>query len=241
MKVTSWTYHKTGTVLLGDILRKTSRKLGYEYIGWEKCSEKSGKHKDDKIQRAIKSNAELKGVHCVRHPFEIVASGYKYHKRCNYEAWLTTNQDWDFSFNHGKCKSKKYREILNDLNQRQGLIFEIHNASQHAIRKMSAEFDEALADERFINIRLEDMSTNFNGTCAKIAKHFGVDSKVFCEIASEFDKTGSKLPEESKRHITNPSSDPYTYDKLLDPYHKCEVIGLDTNVWKFMKQNNYGW
>ena len=69
---------------------------------------------------------------------------------------------------------------------------------------MSAEFDEALADERFINIRLEDMSTNFNDTCIKIAKHFGVDSEVFCEIASEFDKTGSKLPEESKGPYNKP-------------------------------------
>jgi hypothetical protein len=211
MTLYKWTYHKTGTVLLRGIL------------------ERVGELTED-IAKASK------GVHCVRHPFEIVASGYKYHKRCDYEEWLVTPNEWDMR--NLSAKSNIYKEILNELDQHDGILFEIHNAAQDAIRKMSKEYIVAKSDPRFLSIRLEDMSTNFKGTCRMIAEHLEVDPIKFLEIASPFDKNREGY---FSKHVTNPARRPHTYSMLLDDFHKCEILSLDTNVWEFMKEYDYEW
>jgi hypothetical protein len=127
------THHKTGTVLMYRVFRDLSRAFGFKYfVGPQEDLPDSTEvwfEDHSRIQLETLAQAVL-GVHVIRHPYEILASAYRYYLVCG-EEWCTTpgytNPEIpstpEFTSHLGAGRS--YQEILRSLPPSQGLALEI--------------------------------------------------------------------------------------------------------------------
>ena len=248
-------HHKTGTVLLSSILKDlTSIKFAHlpRWLGkW--CQLELGPYMKD--QEKINPNAldivpkppavlfsnnskfydsldhfkKFKCVHIVRHPFEIVCSGYKYHTKCE-EAWLTSTKY--------KKYDKSYQAILKSLSEEEGVNFEIENVAGTTIKNMMSF--EYYNDDRFMHVRLEDFYLDFESTLQSICEFIGFSYERLIKksyIHNKFDKDFDS----AKKHVTNKSEKIYIFDELLSNKHKNKINKLikEHQQFDFMKKFSY--
>ena len=137
------------------------------------------------------NNSNDKYICFVRNPYEIIVSGYLYHKRCK-EKWCITKNlsyyDW-WSSTHflqsEKTKHKKalsnsifctdmtYQEKLNSLDQDTGIEFEMKNVAKLTIEGM-CDFDY-FDSKNVITVNLENLIHNYNDEVCKILDFLEID------------------------------------------------------------------
>jgi hypothetical protein len=199
-------HHKTGVRLMRKIFRELNRKFGYKvkFCIWGK---------NEEIPRD-----NFVGIHMIRHPCEVITSGYLYHKSDCPEPWCNnvnkaTGADGiKYNFD-GKC----YKEHLNNLTLEQGINTEMTGRSREAINDMYKW--KFYNDKRMLNVRMEDIMHDFDGTITRILVHLG-DSpnkvvKQYLPALKQFDlgrKSKKRLKEMS--YITNVEQNPMRYKTL---------------------------
>ncbi len=212
------THHKTGHHLCANIAQAYSRRLLLNYYDLSVTSEiprdadvivyesdrrlnHSGEYKfasyggDLGIQ-----NINFRGVHVIRHPYEIIASGYRWHKKID-RPWV--KEEW-------KGTGKSYQELLNSGD---GLAFEMRNVSKDVIMNI---YNFPFSDTRFLTIKLEDFLENYEHTIACIAQHLGIPKKILLKTSAPFNlNTMSKYP----KYVTRKKLDQPSYIELLEPHH----------------------
>jgi hypothetical protein len=164
MKVFLSCYHKTGTHFLGQlksVLEKHSLENNYVLDIWSR-----------EANRVSKNSKNVKIVHLIRHPYEIIVSAYNYHKICS-EPWCidvnkrTLADNIQYNFN-----SQTYQQKLNTLTQEEGLNFEMSGRSFNTIYDMYNchfhNFDFCL------NVKMEDLYLNEEVTINRILNFLGV-------------------------------------------------------------------
>jgi hypothetical protein len=111
-----------------------------------------------------------KGIHTIRHPYEVIVSAYEHHK--------TLKREW---VDKKRKNGLSYREsLLKD----DGLMFEMNNASRRVIMEMYHwDYD----DERFLNIKLEDFWEDLEGTARRVADWLDIDQDVMLSCTAGLD------------------------------------------------------
>jgi len=85
------THHKTGTVLTRNVFRDLGERLGLRFFsGWQHQLPEAA---DIWFMEYSRINPDdfpaIRGLHVIRHPLNIIFSGYRYHQICNEAGVLT--------------------------------------------------------------------------------------------------------------------------------------------------------
>jgi len=212
------THHKTGHHLCANIARAYSRKLLLTYYDISRTLvvpsdadviiyesnwrlNQSGKYKsayndgNPRIQ-----NMDFRGVHIIRHPYEIIASGYRWHKKID-RSWVKA--EWNGT-------GKSYQELLHSED---GLAFEMQNVSKKVIMNI---YNFPFSDTRFLTVKLEDFLENYEPTIVRIAQHLAIPEEILLKTSTPFDlNTMSKYP----KHVTRKKLDQPSHVALFEPHH----------------------
>ncbi len=205
------TYHKTGTVLMSSIFKEVAKYKDWKFY---KNTEFDPKVKTD-IYFVRKSNIDLekippdcKGVHLIRNPYEVVVSGYRYH--------LITREKWCRIPKRERLGGKTYQEYLNSLSPDEGITFEMIHVAYSTINSM---YRWDYADERFLNLRLEDFLENFDKALEKTLRFLSFSEADVVALLQRCQKFKKGVAVDKGGHITNKSSKVYTYREYFKPHH----------------------
>ncbi len=153
-KVIVGTFHKTGTLLIREILRTACARLGYAYwqiqkdavaapAGWQVG------HQNISVFPQVALEDPYRGAVVIRDPRDVVISGAHYHCRAT-EAWLFRPEErWD-----GRC----YQEVIAGLpTDEERFLFEMANIGKFTIDCM---LDVVRRRPEFLVVRFEELTTD---------------------------------------------------------------------------------
>ena len=180
------THHKTGTKLFQNIFFEVSKLLGLQYFsGWQANLPAGtdvwfmGHSRID-----FDPTYKIRGIHVVRHPLNIILSGYRYHRICK-ENWAIkpgakTGADgvcYDF-------QGMSYQQKLNSLSESDGIKHEMRGRSYNAIMDV---YRWNYEDSRFLNLRFEDIVEDFDGQMSRAFAWLGLPVDRCLEVAQQHD------------------------------------------------------
>lgn len=193
-------HHKAGTNWFNRILHKIANKYSWRYeIGTRL---KRYPEADTNIFLHYQSNFDFsrigayRGTHLVRDPRDMVVSGYFYHLWCNEEWCKKPVDDLDGS---------SYQEMLNQLDQDEGIQFEMASGYGPFQRTMYRMSEWNYEDPLIMELRLEELADN-PALFSDIFDFYGFnkkEKKVALQIAYDntFEKiTGRRAGIEDKNH-----------------------------------------
>lgn len=223
------THHKTGHHLCANIARAYSRKLLLTYCDISTTSKapnnadvityesnwnlnQSSKYKPaHNVGNLEIQNMNFRGVHVIRHPYEIIASGYRWHKKID-RPWVKA--EW-------KGTGKSYQELLHS---KDGVAFEMQNVSRKVIMNI---YNFPFSDTRFLTVKLEDFLENYEPTIVRIAQHLAIQEEILLKTSTPFNlNTMSKYP----KHVTRKKLDQPSHIALFEPHHYdlfCKIFPPD--------------
>jgi hypothetical protein len=205
------THHKTGTVLMYKIFRDLSKALGLAFFTGPQEEIPPGTEiwlEDHSHIDPSKLDRPLVGVHVVRHPYEILASAYRYHLVCQ-EDWcvspgyadpdIVARPDLRQLFATGHS----YQQVLRSLSLSEGLRLEIWRSRRNIL--YMADWD--YSDPRYLECQLEDLSQDFDGTILKVFSHldllkFGAAEMLKIAAAHDVSRWPASRIEDDT-HVTN--------------------------------------
>ena len=214
-------HHKTGTVVIEKILRNVCNRFGlkYQYCPQSKLEDDTDVWMEHHSHIDFSSiNRPIIGTHMIRNPCAIIVSAYEYHK--------TTKEGWA-NRKIKKFEKMSYKEILNNLSEKDGLIFEMKNtlyleSSKNTIMDMY-NWDYEMPN--FLEFKYEDLMTNYNGTLSNMFKHYGFTKDMIHTaliIAAEFNIRKKDEKDLLRNgHITNKNID---LDKWKTIFNNPELI-----------------
>jgi len=200
-------HHKTGTVVMDKIFRAISSQFGlkYQYCPQSNLESDTDIWLDDHSHIDFsRIDRPIKGTHMIRNPCAIIVSAYEYHKQTN-EPWANRKLK--------AMKNVSYKDVLNSLDFEKGMEFEMKNAyyvesSKNTIADIY-NWDYRLPN--FLELKYEDLMTNYNGTIANMFKHYGFSRNMIdagVEIAAKFNLRNRPPSDlENNLHITNKNLD----------------------------------
>ena len=170
----------------------------------------------------------------IRHPYEIITSGYNYHKICE-ETWTLNNENmlWWWIENHFTKESIErnreiiketnfsqnipYQEILKKLSIEEGIEYEMRTVGKLTVMGMYEypHYDK----DNVMTIRMEDLFDDYTATIKKMLDFINVDINDINNDLSKFDlnKMG-KSDIDKNPHITNKNRVKYKYKDQWTPY-----------------------
>ena len=186
MKIYLSCHHKTGTYYL-----RTLSQLFSKY-------DKNNRYiLDNHSHLANRSSGKRKIIHIIRNPYEIITSGYFYHKKCTEKwctnIWVSTNADnIRYNFN-----GLSYQEKLNKLNLEDGINFEMKGRSYNCIKDM-CKFKHY--NKKFcLNLKMEDLFDNPDDFLDKIINFLDIPELKNNDYSSLKMENNNKL----NNHSTN--------------------------------------
>ncbi len=194
-------YRKTGNHLFGGILRDLARTLHLGYRPLYGLVPAIPPDPDMVMLGhgllGIAPARPFRGVRIVRDPRDIWVSGYLYHLRCK-EPWCLST---DFSpqppidhprvpgpFVHRRERYKRdylarlngrsYQENLRTLDRAAGLAFELAGHTGCTLEDIA---NWRFHDPRVLDVRIEQVSADFDGSMARIFAHLGFTGEDLAE------------------------------------------------------------
>jgi hypothetical protein len=172
---------------------------------------------------------DYRGVHFVRDPRDVWVSGYLYHRRCKEEWCVNTAlipihpirypqvpvslqhrpESWKKAYLEG-LGGKSYQQNLLDLDQRNGLAFELDRYAAWTIEAMSSW--EPRPGE-ILETQMEAFAKDFDGTMAAILSHLGfADDRLAIALQIAATEDTSRMDD---RRI---KSDPHIHSRKLSKW-----------------------
>ena len=244
-KVLLVNHHKVGSALIWNIFEPMAIRIGWIIKNVHGIAETPPRDADViQLMHGIVSSEfpvdEYRAVRFIRDPRDVIVSGYLYHKRCD-EEWCTnppTNysdllypkvpwplqhlsqderENWvDF------LNGKSYQQNLIDMEEKEGLVFEMNGYARITIESMLDWVDEPGT----LTVRLEDFASDFESTLTKILDWIGLEEETIqreVELAKVHDI--SSMSDEDirvNRHISSREItkwDSYFNEELENIYH----------------------
>jgi len=212
------THHKTGHHLCGNIAQAFSKKLHLNYYDLSRASEvpidadvivyESSAEVNQSVVYKFESwggdlkiqNLNFRGVHVIRHPYEIISSGYRWHQIID-RPWV--HAEW-------KGTGKSYKEHLQSGD---GIAFEMKNRSRGVIMNI---YEFPFSDKRFLTVKLEEFEQDYDLTIARIARHLGLPEKVVIKTSAPFNLHAmTKFP----AYVTRKKLGKSSHVTLFKPHH----------------------
>ncbi len=232
------THHKTGHNLCGRLAQAFSKELGLIYYDLSTVSEVP--HDADVIvyeSRGVADhpgkytfaswggdleiqNLNFRGVHMIRHPYEIIASAYRWHQKID-RSWV--EEEWEGT-------GKSYKEHLQSGD---GIAFEMQNVSRGVLMNI---YEFPFSDKRFLNVKLEEFEENYDSTIVRIARHLEIPEEVMLNTSAPFNlNTMTSFPMyvtkkelDTRSHMTLFESHHYALFQELFPHDLLARLGYDT-------------
>jgi hypothetical protein len=236
-------YHKSGTKLLEKVFYEISLRNGW---GFRSLMGKQY-HIPDGYDVLLFGHSLVDpscltqpfvGVHFVRDPRDIIVSGYLYHRRTK-EKWcintdLSTkapikfprvpfsqehrSEDWKIEYLES-LDNKSYQANLLDMNQRDGLLFEINHYGGWTVENM---VDWDYGNSNILEVKFEDMMKNYDQTFQNIFSHIGLSPSqhaIARDIAAKHD-LGRKSEKEinNMKHVSSRESS--KWQEYFEDVHK---------------------
>lgn len=187
-------YHKVGTVWFSRIFDAFGKQFDLQVERGEKILRNRVSDPSPGTQIFIDPHSRVirdtlppfRGSHMVRDPRDMVISGYFYHLWTT-EKWAhlpgrMDEKDWC----RPEWKGWTYHDILNSLDQEEGLATEIERASAGVFHRMNA-WD--YQDERFWEMKYREVIADEDAAFAAMFRHYGFNDEAVAaavEIAREF-------------------------------------------------------
>ena len=218
------THHKTGSVLFHGVFGAVSKRLGLRfYSGWQRTLPPAT---DVWFMEHSRIDPErfnhAKGIHAIRHPLDVICSAYRWHLVCD-EPWCISTEHAIANGIRYNFDGLTYQEKLKSLSPREGILFELKGRSYHAITDM---YKWNYDDKRFLNVRLEDVSANFDRTFSRIFSFLGLDVEQCVPVAALQDvRRFTRQRVQQTAHITNKNGDLswqryFLDDAMLDEFQR---------------------
>ena len=171
---------------------------------------------------------DVKIIHLIRHPYEIIMSGLFYHKKCNEEWCTNANKNTKADNINYNFQGLSYQDKLNTLNIEDGINFEMEGRSYNTIIDM---YNSNFYDYHFcINIKMEDLIIHFDETIAKIITFINNDNLQKIDFSSlQINNSDNKM------YLTNTKKmiDRYEYFFTDKNYHSFNEIFSNINLKKY--------
>ena len=184
-------YHKTGTYFLSDV-----KKIFEKYDKYNNYILDCWSHQANKI---CKEDKNTKIIHFIRNPYEIIVSGFLYHKTCK-EKWAidvnskTAADNIRYNFN-----GLSYQEKLNSLDTEDGINFEMSGRSYNTIMDMynckCNNYDFCL------NVEMEELYLDFDKTMQKMVEF--IDYPKLKLNNDDYSFLNIKNNKKNENHVTN--------------------------------------
>lgn len=203
------THHKVGTVLLFNIFEAVRKQQGLKLFYGEQVDLQNDVDiffNDHSVIDPEKLPENFKGIHIVRHPYETIVSGYRYH--------LKTDESWCRDEVRDEFGGKTYQALLKSLPADEGIMFEMMQVGYLTVRDMYGwNYD----DKRFLNIRLEDFLEDFDATLEGMFRFLTFEDAQIGALVRRCQQY--KKGKDRSTHITNRSNAVYTYQNYFKPQH----------------------
>lgn len=196
-------YHKSGTVLLSKIFKNISKVLGLNFYQIYGCCDKLPEKPDivlfchSCISEDILRNEDFIGIHIIRDPRELIASGYLYHLRTK-EEWCNkkpSDLEEDFKFPMiptflahtskeiqkeyiDELDGKSYKSVLQELSIDDGIIFEMDHYSGWTLDCMQTW---NYNDSKIYEVKFEDIMDDFDTSFINIFKKLGFNQTLLLQ------------------------------------------------------------
>ena len=158
------TFHKTGTYILSETLRV------YNLLGSKSGSEPIKYRFFDSIDDAGSDLEKNNSTCLIRHPFEVIMSGMRYHQKCVEEQWLVEDI---LECGNGK---ETYQEKINSLNGLDGkILFEMIHCGQDTVSRMLKVAENY---PQCLTVKLEDFVSDPETVANSISSHMTLDSDI---------------------------------------------------------------
>ena len=196
-------YHKTGSVLFEEILKQCNQ------LHENKLKYKFSNHFDRIPDKVVQNN---KGIVIIRHPYEIICSGMRYHQITN-EKWVHVHRPkWNTT----------YQKHLKSLNKEDKLIFEMNECAKDTIDAIYNDMKNRNAGNNILFIKIEDLynTNNLPNICRRITTHLN-NSNINHEKLLKAFRQKLKV----NFHRTQKSNE-YTFSKLFNETHYAEFNKL---------------
>ena len=171
-------HHRCGTVWFHRIFKTIAERLRLTYHRGQQAGlpENADLFFQDhsRIERA--TLPAFRGSHMRRDPRDLTVSAYHYHLWSD-EPWLHQPRD--------KLGGRTYQQQLQSLDPEDGLIFEMERSSHHNVSVM---LDWDGSDERFFDLRYEDLIADEEAVFGRLFAHYGFtghDHRTAVEAALE--------------------------------------------------------
>lgn len=231
------THHKCGTFWFHRIFNKSiCPAFGWKY---QMCTQKQ-LDPDTNVwieDHSRIDTSQLKtpyvGSHIIRDPRDVLVSSYFYHLWCQ-EPWCLKPQPY--------LNGDSYQNVLNSLNQEDGIAFEMQNASSHNINTMLMW---KYNDPNILEIKYEDLVANELDTFRKLFTHYGFNEEQI-EVALPMTQKytfevwtkGRKLGQERRKNSHLRIGTPNDWKNHLSPIHIKRFKELFPNA---VEQLGYSW
>lgn len=211
------TFHKAGTVILHQTIRKYCQTKGIDFLHTRLQPGKNQKHGqiifEDHFDR-LPSRFDLNKIdyRCIvvyRHPMEIIMSGVRYHQVCQEKPVMKKIPEL----------GKTYREHLCSLSMNDKIFFEMENIGGATIKAIETMLD--FPHTKYF--KLEDLRENPRKLAKEICDWLKLDAKVFTICLVDVLNNHTK-------HMTNKSGTLYTYQKHFKDKHYDQFNKLFPNI-----------
>ncbi len=155
-------HHKVGTTWFHNILSHIAHEyhLNYQYCQQKDLTGDADIFFDDHSRMNVSLLENYRGVHLIRDPRDVIVSGFHYHK------W--TAEEWA-NEPRSEFNGLTYKEQLNSLDDKQGLIFEMNHIGKETIHEMIRwDYD----NEDFIEVKYEELLVTPVEIFTAIFKHY---------------------------------------------------------------------
>lgn len=150
---------------------------------------------------------DIRAVHIIRDPRDMIVSGYYYHKRAG-EPWCNyvnpTDDDWNIvnaCVPHQLPADTSFADYLNNVSIEEGLAAEIEFRKKHFENMMKWPVD----DERVLTVKYEEILGNEAATFRRIYDFYGFPfhTKIAASVYAQ--RYSAKSNRRLSAHIRNPN------------------------------------
>lgn len=158
----------------------------------------------------------------LRHPLEVVASGYRFRRDDKYNCTSHSR--------YGRKIPTDLFHRLTHLPLKEGVLLEMKEIAQYTIMDMYNWMKAHGNDSRALPLHLEDFRTDFNGTVTGILNHMQISEsniKALLPKMACLDLTKRTSEDiSSDEHITNKSEKVWTWPDLFDQDTVRELMAM---------------
>jgi hypothetical protein len=202
-------YHKTGSVLFEEILKKCNELHG------NKLTYNFSNHFDRVPDKMVHNH---RGIVLVRNPYEIICSGMRYHQITN-EKWVHVHRPkWNTT----------YQKQLKSLSEENKLLFEMNHCAKDTIHAIYNDMKNRNANNTVLFIQIEELydKAHLPDVCRRIAHHLNhnnsdPNNNIKCDKLLQAFRQKLKV----NFHRTQAVNE-YTYPKLFKERHYAEFKAL---------------